>query len=181
MKTHPWNTTIAVLLLLLAGLHIAAAQTPRNPAPADSPDAEPQTVTEDTATPPGTEEAAPEAPPEAVAGSSPFAYQLPADSRGFLPRDDVAMPRDIKVLAIIMVAGRPPLAALEVPGYDEPFYVTEQDIVCINAPQPRSGTRGPADNGPVESGLLYLEVGGITSQHVELFPRTNPTSIQILR
>jgi hypothetical protein len=113
--------------------------------------------------------------------ADPFSYNLPSDSRGFLPSLTGSVPAGIRVVGILCLSGKKPLAALQFPGYDEPFYVNENDLIAVReADIPSAGsTQGGAKNNTNE--IMYVQVGTIGRGQVELFPKANPSNIQILR
>ena len=115
---------------------------------------------------------------------NPFQYTLPIDSKGFLPTDQVFIPKGIKVLGILQVENKKPIAAVQIPSYDDPFYVQEGDMISINieVPKPRStAQKSTAAINQLTNEVYYLEIGAISSQDLEIYPKTNPSHIQIIR
>jgi hypothetical protein len=120
--------------------------------------------------------------------ADPFKYRAPAGSEGFVPAD-IQVPPGIRVLGILILGSGHSVAALQLPGDDEVFYVSEEDDLQIRSTD--STGRGPAraspgrPGGPVDAGAgggaFYLKIKTITSQHVEVYPEHSPTNIQILR
>jgi hypothetical protein len=128
-------------------------------------------------------------PVPAAAGmlaADPFRYRVPEGSEGFVPSPEVELPEGIRVLGILVMGSGHAIAALQLPGAEEVFYVRENDDVQIRgsvrtAPAGRSTAGSPSPSSPTGSGLFYLKISKITPQHVEVFPQHNPTNIQILR
>lgn len=117
--------------------------------------------------------------------ADPFKYRAPVGSEGFVPAN-IQIPRGIKVLGILMLGSGHSLAALQLPGDDEVFYVSEDDDLQIRSTDSPGRTPAPSPpGGPVAvgvgSGIFYLKVKAITPRHVEVFPEHSPTNIQILR
>ncbi len=116
-------------------------------------------------------------------GMDPFSYNVPTNSRGFLPSTSGAVPTGIRVLGIMCLAGQKPLAALKFPGYDEPFFVKENDLIAVStwkSARIRTGKNRNAQKNAKKE-ITYVQVGIITKSQVELFPKTNPSNVQILR
>lgn len=103
---------------------------------------------------------------------TPFAYWAPDDSRAFIPSASAEIPPGIKLVGVIIVKGQKTIAAVTVPGYNEPFYVSEKDVIGI----PAAGS-GKFSN----SKMNYIEIGSIGKRQIKLFPRANPRNIQILQ
>jgi len=114
----------------------------------------------------------------------PFAYNVPGDAKGFLPSLTGNVPAGIRVAGILLLRNRQPLAALLVPGYDEPFYVHENDLIAITTRTAFSGAPPDKRGAPARAAkdeTMYIQIGAITESQVEVFPKTNPSNIQILR
>lgn len=116
-----------------------------------------------------------------TAEMDPFRYNVPEGSRGFLPSRSGSVPPGIRVVGILCLQGRKPLAALTVPGYEEPVYVSEHDLIAINRYDVTGVKQKDASEKTAAAEVMYVQVGTITSGQVELFPKTNPGNVQILR
>ncbi len=116
------------------------------------------------------------------AGLDPFSYNVPPDSRGFLPSLTGSVPAGVRVMGIMSLSGSKPIAALSFPGYEEPFFVQENDLIAVSIKTAgiRAGKKGGARHKKKHE-IVYVQVGHITGTQVELFPKTNPSNIQILR
>jgi len=175
MKIRISRGGVTAALLLAAAMAWAPAQAMAQPA--FSP---PKIVSDDPCALPSAADgvgmrarndaATPAIPKGAPADANPFAYILPSDSKGFMPAMEGDIPSGIIVQGIICLEGKASLAALLVPGYGEPFYVKEDDVIALRQP-----------NGKKGDGLVYIQVGEVGPQEVELYPRTNPSNIHILR
>lgn len=110
---------------------------------------------------------------DASMDANPFAYNLPMDSKGFIPAMEGGVPSGIRVEGIMCLMDGEALAALSVPGYPDLFYVREDDVIALNG---AGGGKGKAAEGPT-----YIQVGKIGPREVELYPKANPSNIHILR
>lgn len=104
----------------------------------------------------------------------PFAMRGLAEGDGFVSAGPAAMPPGIRVVAILAVAGKPPVGALVIPGADTLHFVCEGDVIQVEHPE------GAAVKGAADS-QLYLLVKSITHNQVELAPRTRPQDVRIYR
>jgi len=113
--------------------------------------------------------------------ADPFTYNVPVGSGGFLPSLTGSVPAGIRVVGILCIRGREPLAALQFPGHEDPFYVVENDLIAVkkNGEEPARG-RKPDDRNAKDE-IMYVQVGAISREQVELFPKTNPSNVQIIR
>lgn len=104
---------------------------------------------------------------------NPFQYKVSNQESGFIPSSFTAIPSGIKVLAIIIVQNRKPLAVLETPGDAETLYVRPDDIIGIKHQNTKTGNNS--------SDIIYIKIEEITNQQVFLYPQKNPENIQILQ
>lgn len=119
-----------------------------------------------------------ESEPEPVR-RDPFAFQAPQPGTGGLvAAPPGAVPAGIRVLGILTVEGRDPMAVLSLPGKDAPVFVRQNDVIQMDEPPPR----GRAVSVDAESNRqVYLLITRVTEQEVELAPRTRPEDIRIYR
>ena len=104
----------------------------------------------------------------------PFQFNNPKTDDGFMPAMNQTIPAGIKVLGIIVTENKPPLAALKIPNYDEPFYVREKDVIGVEMAVPGSKNKKM-------SKIIYLKIDSITPQQVVIVPKDHPEGKQILR
>ena len=104
----------------------------------------------------------------------PFQSYAPRTDGGFINSNSQTIPSGIKVLGILIVENKKPLAALQVPNSDEPLYVRENDIVGVEVSAKNQNNKSTAE-------IIYLKIEKITSQQVIVTPKNNPKGKQILR
>ncbi len=131
-------------------------------------------------------------------------------SAEFVPYERGTIPPGIEVLGIIVPSkNSPAVAALAVPGHLTPYYVREGDIIGMNIPEsgnsrsassplkrkqgatavPRSRSRTavsapprtPVSSSKASYEFIYIQIGTITGQQVELHPMSNPENVRILQ
>ena len=172
--------TIALVIPLML-LPIVHAETGNTETEITAPGDAEAGNTEIEITAPGDAEAAGEVyqpePVTANAGAaedaqSPFAYWAPDDARAFIPSASAEIPPGIELIGVIIAPGEKTIAAVSIPGFKEPFYVSENDVIGV--PIKNSG------NSP-GSNITYIEIGSIDKRQIKLFPRANPRNIQILQ
>ena len=113
---------------------------------------------------------------------NPFAIHGPADSsEEFVPASDDRIPPGIRVVAILIVKGREPLAVLSLPGSPHFHFVTKGELIQVEDHAPSGKPRG-TDRQNVQGGTpVYLLVRSVTAKQVEIAPRTRPQDARILR
>jgi hypothetical protein len=110
----------------------------------------------------------------AIPIGDPFAMRGLAEGDGFVSAGPAAMPPGIRVVAILAVAGRPPVGALSIPGAATLHFIREGDVIQVDPPE-ETAAKGAAGS------QLYLLVKSITHNQVELAPRTRPQDVRIYR
>ncbi len=122
--------------------------------------------------------------PEKLA-ADPFQYRTPegtsAEGGAFTPSPAVELPPGIKVAGILVMESGGAVAALQLPGEDDLYYVREGDDLQVrNLAQDARASRG---KGATESPkvVLYLKISKITPEHVVVYPEHSPTNIHIFR
>jgi hypothetical protein len=126
--------------------------------------------------------------------ADPFAFGPVVEGEDFLPTSRAQVPAGIRVVAILHVKGKKPLAVLDIPGSHsgDLHYVREGDVIQIDAPaganpQPRikeaksspGGDSGTAVSRSTEH--FYILISKISANQVEVAPRTRPQEARILR
>jgi hypothetical protein len=104
----------------------------------------------------------------------PFAMRGLAEGDGFVSAGPAAIPPGIRVVAILAVAGKSPVGALEIPGSTVLHFVREGDVVQVDR------AAGSEAKDAVGS-QLYLLVKSITKSQIEIAPRTRPHDVRIYR
>jgi hypothetical protein len=104
----------------------------------------------------------------------PFAMRGLAEGDGFVSAGPAAIPPGIRVVAILAVAGKSPVGALEIPGSTSLHFVREGDVVQVDH------AAGSEAKDAVGS-QLYLLVKSITKSQIEIAPRTRPHDVRIYR
>ena len=127
--------------------------------------------------------------------ADPFQYRVPEKSGGFVPAGSVDLPAGIRVLGILVIEGVGSLAALQLPGDNDVYYVREGDDLQIrlttrgttsvrratsppSSKQPRS-TSASVPSSP--SNVFYLKIDKITAEQVVVYPQHNPTNVHVYR
>lgn len=195
MTIHTIHRRLAVLALGLAGFAKAAQPEPAgsNPAPPPAKPPETQTAREAKSVPDETPldktDEQTTAPQEIT--HDPFAFSMPPGGGEFMPFSRGAVPAGFEVIGIAAPKGSPPVAALRAPGHTTSLFVREGDIIGVNAPSStktnananarasRSNTGNAITSNAQES--IFIKVGHISGQQVELHPVTNPENIRVLR
>jgi hypothetical protein len=103
----------------------------------------------------------------------PFTYDAREDA-GYVSVANARIPSDIELLGVIVMKGEKPLAAIRVPGASDVLFVTEGAVVQVVAP-------ASEDKKKTTSEPLYIFINRITSDEVEVSPRTRPEDKRILR
>jgi hypothetical protein len=104
----------------------------------------------------------------------PFAMRGVADGEGFVSAAPAAIPPGIRVAGILVVAGKPPVGALSIPGSKTLHYVREGEVIEVDRP---AGGEGQG----MTASQLYLLVKSITPSQIEIAPRTRPQDVRIYR
>lgn len=149
-------------------------------------------------------------PAEKAACADPFAYQVPADNEsGFVSSARARIPNGIRIVAILQVEGKSPMAVLDIPhcSCGDLHYVRENDVIQLDGSTNDSATstqKPPAARRtvptkqltspstaqqtqaqqPVSSepeGYYYLVIGKISANEVEIAPKMRPQEAIILR
>ena len=193
-QSATWTTRVAmVLFLILAATPVHAQDQALPPPPQQMPPAAIGTMqlpngantvnTGILATPDvaglASQSTATSTPAEVTTPRNPFSYNIPEDSKGFVPTLTSTVPPGIRVVGIICVEGREPQAVLSVPGYESPFYVQKKDVIAITGMSTTRSRNGRTTEMGTEP--LYVEIGEIDEKQVALYPKANPSNIQILR
>jgi hypothetical protein len=117
-------------------------------------------------------------PSPAPVRRDPFAFQSPeAGTGGLVAAPPGAIPAGIRVLGILTVEGRDPMAVLLLPGKDAPVFVRQNDVIQIDEPPSRARAVSEAESNR----QVYLLITRVSDQEVELAPRTRPEDIRIYR
>jgi hypothetical protein len=103
----------------------------------------------------------------------PFSMRASVGAEGFVGAAPHGIPRGIRVVGIIAVAGGAPVGALEIPGSPNLHFVSEGDIIEIDQPADGEDGARPAQ--------LYLLVKSISHKQIEIAPRTRPQDVRIYR
>ena len=134
----------------------------------------------------------------------PFSYNQPAHAAEFIPYEEGTIPPGIEVAGIAVPQHGESVAALYVPGYQTLFYVRVGDIIAVSVPPKttspsnrnaksrkkaqRTATLSNTQTSAQRSAqknlseeMLYIKVGKINAQQVELHPMTHPENVRILR
>lgn len=117
--------------------------------------------------------------------ADPFQYQQPESNGGFVPARLASLPPEIKLVGVLMLKDRPPIAAIRFPRgsgnhLGEIHYVREGDDIEIPRNLVRD-TRSRAPAGEEDGEILFLKVQKITSQHVEVSSQSNLADRHYLR
>ncbi len=104
----------------------------------------------------------------------PFAMRGLAEGDGFVSAGPAAIPPGIRVVAILAVAGKPPVGALEIPGSTSLHFVREGDVIQVDRPE-------ESEAKDAVGSQLYLLVKSITKSQIEIAPRTRPHDVRIYR
>jgi hypothetical protein len=171
------NSRIRLIYLVLCVVGIAFAAT----SPASQPASDSSAV-------PASQDAsyaanAAQDPNDRLPVANPFQYRIPPEANGFVSAPQVTIPAGIKLLAIMVVENREPLAVLQVPGMVDVLYIEAGDIIGVETPVKNSQRTTGTSSGRLatENGLVYLKIEEITSQQVVLHPQENPAGRRILR
>jgi hypothetical protein len=169
----PFLFLSAGIALRLAGQGDAsAAAEASSPAPAQETAAEAPLV--QTPVQPG-RSAQPEPPAQMPVGD-PFTMRGGSGDAGFVSAGTGALPKGIRVKAILQVEGSEPLGALLIPGVKNPFFVREGDVIQIDRP---SGVN--AASAALTDSQLFLLVRKVTPELIEIAPQTRPQDVRIYR
>jgi hypothetical protein len=143
----------------------------------------------------------PVAPPAQQLAADPFQYRVPEGSGGFVPSSGLELPPGIRVLGILVLDDGQSLAALQLPGENEPAYVRENDDLQVRGGMVRgvstvrqsairpSGAKAPAKSParpvPPAAGaggdVLYVKISKIAVDNVIVYPESNPTNLHVFR
>jgi len=116
-----------------------------------------------------------------IAGN-PFAIHRPADSsEEFVPASDDRIPHGIRVVAILVVKGREPLAVLSLPGSAHLHYVRKGELIQVDDQRPAGKSRIEDKQSDQRGSPVYLLVKSVDAKQVEIAPRTRPQDARILR
>ncbi|MDO4584935.1 MAG: hypothetical protein Q4D62_12630 [Planctomycetia bacterium] len=118
--------------------------------------------------------------------ADPFQYQQPASEGGFVPARLASLPPEIKLVGVLMLKDRPPIAAIRFPRgggnhLGEIHYVREGDDIEIPRNLIRDGRSRGVTPGEEDGEILFLKVQKITSQHVEVSSQSNLADRHYLR
>jgi hypothetical protein len=117
--------------------------------------------------------------------ADPFQYRIPegtgAEGGVFTPSPALELPPGIKVAGILVMESGDAVAALQLPGEEDLYYVRESDNLQIrsSANDARSARGRDAVEGVKPA--LYLKISKITPEHVVVYPEHSPTNIHIFR
>ncbi len=103
----------------------------------------------------------------------PFTYGAREDA-GYVSVANARIPSDIQLLGVVVMKGEKPIAAIRVPGASDVLFVTEGSVVQVVAPKSEDKKKSPSEP-------LYIFINRITSDEVEVSPRTRPEDKRILR
>jgi hypothetical protein len=103
----------------------------------------------------------------------PFTYGAREDA-GYVSVANANIPNGIQLLGVVVMKGEKPIAAIRVPGAQDVLFVTEGTVVQVVAP-------ASEDKKKSTSEPLYIFINRITSDEVEVSPRTRPEDKRILR
>ncbi|MDO4569692.1 MAG: hypothetical protein Q4D38_04855 [Planctomycetia bacterium] len=163
----------------------AMAQTPYGQHATTGVPAEPVQVSYSTPVAPASPSVPFQKPAAAPLAADPFQYQRPSDNSEFVPARLASLPPEIKLVGVLMLEGREPIAAIRFPNaggnhVGEVHYVREGEDIEI----PRALLRtNRSRTAPVEDEgeILFLKVQKITSQHVEVRSQSNLADKHYLR
>jgi hypothetical protein len=163
----------ALVLALASGAPAAEPGPPKEePRPKKEEEAKPEPgsgrLPRPAPTQPGTPPGAP-----AEGTRDPFSYSLgtgsePADP--YVAVKGARVPKGIRVLGVLSVADGPRIAVLSIPSQRNTFFVREKDAIRLE-PEEKD------EAAPI----LYLEVRRIGTQEIEVFQKTRPDQVIILR
>jgi hypothetical protein len=141
------------------------------PTPKPSPKPSPKPAPEPTPAPP----TRPVPPPLRPDGKvkDPFSYSLGTGDEAKDPYVDVKgarIPSGIRVLGVLSTSGGTRIAVLSIPSQRNTFFVRDKDVIRLE-PDPKDK----------DAPILYLEVSRIGMQEIEVFQKTRPDQVIILR
>ncbi|MDZ7618025.1 MAG: hypothetical protein U1E05_13550 [Patescibacteria group bacterium] len=117
--------------------------------------------------------------------ADPFQYRTPegtgATTGPFTPSPTLELPPGIKVAGILVMDSGDAVAAMQLPGEDDLYYVREDDDLLVRTVPRDARPARAADAATGPRPALYLKIRQITPEHVVVYPEHSPAHIHIFR
>jgi hypothetical protein len=170
-----WRLGVVIALLILGRAGVAQETPPKGVKPhagAATPAVEERAETKE---PSSDASRAPESENTEKTGvpRNPFAY---SDGRtsGYVTLTNARIPSGIQLVGVVVMKGQKPIAAIRIPGESDVLFVTEGSVVQIERPSTKDPKAESAEP-------LYILISRITTDEVEVSPRTRPEDKRIVR